>query len=123
MTAKKGAKRTMLSTRPVYPLQQQQQLPPADAYPARRTNVEVRLCVPEDQQAHLPKRRRAPTTLPTHAPLPRQGEVIYLSSSSAWGVELVIHEWLSPVDLRVEVWITHVGSSRQRRPTGFQLTQ
>lgn len=85
--------------------------------------IEIHLCVPDDQERHLPKRRRAPQWLPLTAPLPRQGEVIYLSSSSAWGVEMVIHEWRSPQDLRVEIWITYVGSSRHRRPTGFALTQ
>lgn len=85
--------------------------------------VEIELCVPDDQERHLPERRRAPQYLPLSAPLPRQGEVIYLSSSSAWGVELVVHEWRSPVDLRIEVWITHVGTSRQRRQPGFELTQ
>jgi hypothetical protein len=85
--------------------------------------VEIHLCVPDDQQRHLPKRRRAPNPLPPNAPLPRTGEVLYLSSSSAWAVEQVIHEWRSPVDLRIELWLTHVGSSRHGRPTGFAITQ
>lgn len=85
--------------------------------------IKIHLCVPDDQKQFLPKRRRAPEYLPPSAPLPRIGELIYLSSSSAWGVELVIHEWLSPVDLHIEVWITHIGSSRSRRPDGFALTQ
>jgi hypothetical protein len=86
-------------------------------------SMRIHLCVPDDQKAHLPRRRRAPAFLPPGAPLPRTGEIIYLSSSSAWGVEMVIHEWLSPVDLRIEIWITYVGSSRSRRPPGFELTQ
>jgi hypothetical protein len=85
--------------------------------------VRVHLCVPEDQKRHLPKRRRAPAELPPEAPLPRQGEVIYLSSSSAWGVAMVIHEWLSQDMLRVEVWLEHVTASRNARPPGFELTQ
>jgi hypothetical protein len=85
--------------------------------------IEVHLCIPHDQERFLPRRRRAPIHLPLSAPLPRAGEVIYLSSSSAWGVAMVIHEWQNTEHLRVEVWLEHVGSSRQMRPTGFALTQ
>jgi hypothetical protein len=87
------------------------------------TQVSIHLCVPDDQEHLLPKRRRAPLYLPPEAPLPRRGEVIYLSSSSAWGVTLVIHEWRAPAELRIEVWIEHVGSARNARPSGFMLTQ
>lgn len=128
--SKKGARRTpMHSTTSVLQQQQQPPRPPLGLVPGEPIDpgpdvrISRHLCVPADQEKYLPRRRRTPQFLPAAAPLPRQGEVLYLSSSSAWGVELVIHEWLSPVDLRVEVWITHVGSSRQRRPTGFQLTQ
>ncbi len=93
--------------------------PPAEP----RTYVEAHLCVPESQTKYLPKRRRAPHFLPPNAPLPRMGEVIYLSSSSAWGVGMVVHQWLSPQHLRVEVWLEHVTSERHMRPTGFALTQ
>jgi hypothetical protein len=85
--------------------------------------ITIHLCVPDDQERHLPARRRAPRYLPPTAPLPRQGEVIYLSSSSAWGVTMVIHEWRAPDELHIEVWLEHVGSSRHARPTGFTLTQ
>lgn len=85
--------------------------------------VEIHFCVPTHQQKLLPARHRAPELLPTTAPIPRMGEVIYLSSSSAWGVSMVIHEWLSPGALRIELWLEHVGSAHQARPTGFQLTQ
>lgn len=86
-------------------------------------SITIHFCIPNDQEAHLPKRRRAPHCMPPTVPLPRQGEVVYLSSSSAWGVTMVIHEWRSPSDLRIEVWLEHVGSSRHARPTGFTLTQ
>lgn len=88
-----------------------------------RVRVEVRYMVPDDQQRLLPRRMRAPEPLPAGAPLPQIGHVIYLSSTSAWGVEMVVHEWRSPLDLNIEVWITHVGSARHRRPPGFTLTQ
>lgn len=91
--------------------------------PTSTPEVRIHLCIPDDQEQHLPARRRAPRYLPLNAPLPRQGEVIYLSSSSAWGVTMVIHEWLSPVELRIELWLEHVGSSRHARPTGFTVTQ
>ena len=87
------------------------------------TAVQVHLCVPDDQEVHLPRRRRAPQFLPKTAPLPRIGEIVYLSSTSAWAVITVIHEWQSPHELRIEVWLEHVGSARMHRPTGFSLTQ
>jgi hypothetical protein len=80
----------------------------------------VCLCVPEDQKRHLPRRHRA--AWPQGAALPRQGEVVYLSSSSAWGVTMVIHELRNGV-LHTEVWLEHVSGSRHMRPTGFALTQ
>lgn len=86
-------------------------------------SVSIHLCVPDDQEQHLPKRRRAPKFLPPSAPLPRIGEVIYLSSTSAWAVDQVIHEWRSPFDLRIEIWLGYIGSARHRRPPGFELTQ
>ena len=85
--------------------------------------VEITYCIPDDQTKHLPVKRRAPNSMPSYVPLPRQGEVIYLSSTSAWGVTMVIHEWRSALQLTVQVWLEHVSSSRLRRPTGFSLTQ
>lgn len=87
------------------------------------TQIEIHLCIPDDQEKWLPKRRRAPLNLPLAAPLPRIGEVIYLSSSSAWGVAMVIHEWRSEQDLRIELWLEHVHAARQQRPSGFTITQ
>lgn len=89
----------------------------------RQQQVEVCLCIPEDQQRYLPKRRCVPTCLSPDVPLPRRGEIVYLSSSSAWGVAMVIHEWRSPTHLCIEVWLEHVSGSRHTRPTGFMLTQ
>lgn len=86
-------------------------------------NLEVRFCIPNDQEKHLPARRRHPAVLPAGAPIPRQDDIVYLSSSSAWGVRAVIHEWRSPTDLNVQVWLEYVGSSRQARVTGFSTTQ
>lgn len=85
--------------------------------------VDVCLCVPDDQEVHLPKRRRAPRRMPNGAPIPRMGEVVYLSSTSAWKVLMVIHEWRALDQLRVEVWLEYVGGARDRRPPGFELTQ
>ena len=94
---------------------------PEDSKPTLQ--IKIHLCVPDDQEHLLPKRRRAPIYLPSDAPLPRRGEVIYLSSSSAWGVSMVIHEWRAPTVLHIEVWIEHVGNARHARPAGFTLTQ
>jgi hypothetical protein len=88
-----------------------------------KPEVKVHLCIPEDQERFLPKRRKAPPYLPPEAPLPRHGEVIYLSSSSAWGVAMVIHDWLAPDQLRIEIWLEYVNASRHLRPPGFALTQ
>ena len=91
--------------------------------PIKTTTMSVHLCVPEDQERHLPKRRRAPHVLPATAPLPREGEVIYLSRNSAWLVQMVIHDWVAHDVLRVEVWLEHVTSTRRARPPGYALTQ
>ena len=85
--------------------------------------MHVHLCIPDDQERFLPKRRKAPEYLPADVPLPRTGELLYLSSSSAWVVTRVIHEWLAGPELRIELWLDHVGSSRYERPPGFALTQ
>lgn len=90
---------------------------------APATKVEVHLCIPDDQQQHLPARRRAPALLPRDVPMPRTGEVIYLSSTSAWVVRMVIHEWRNAFELRIEVWLEWVGSARHARAPGFSLTQ
>lgn len=95
--------------------------PPAQAPSA---TVVVRLCVGGHDERHIPRRRTAPQVLPNNAPLPRIGEVIYLSSTSAWGVELVIHDWRSADLLHIEVWITHVtGVARHSRHGLFARTQ
>jgi len=91
--------------------------------PTQATSVNVHLCIADDQEHHLPKRRRAPHHLPRDVPLPTVGDVIYLSSSSAWVVRTRIHEWLSPHDLRIELWLEWIGSARHTRATGFALTQ
>ena len=87
------------------------------------TNISIHLCIPDDQERHLPKRRRAPHFLPLDAPLPATGDVIYLSSTSAWVVRMRIHEWRSPQDLRIELWLEWVGSARHARVAGFAITQ
>jgi hypothetical protein len=91
-------------------------------YDARLT-VSRHFCIPDDQERFLPGRRRAPRHLPPDAPMPRVGEIVYLSSSSAWLVVSVIHEWRNLRELRVEIWLEHVGAARLRRPLGSELTQ
>lgn len=85
--------------------------------------VEIHLCVPDEQERYLPKRRRAPPTLPPDVPLPRHGEIVYLSSTSAWSVTRVVHEWRSPLDLHIEVWLEYEGPARRRRAPDFMTTQ
>jgi len=87
------------------------------------TITTVHLCVPDDQSRYLPRRRRAPTNLPPDVPLPRQGDVVFLSRSSAWTVHMVIHDWQAPDNLRVEVWLVHVGTGRPTLHGDFAVTQ
>ena len=44
--------------------------------------------VDEPLRRYLPRRLRAPTVLPTNAPIPRIGERVHLTSISAWDVVL-----------------------------------
>lgn len=87
------------------------------------TTIEIRMRIPEDQQHWLPTRSRAPLTLPLAAPLPRVGEVVYLSSTSAWGVTMVIHQWRSVHELNIELWLEHVHASRHDFSADFVVTQ
>ncbi len=93
------------------------------AHATPSTKVQIHLCIPDEQERHLPVRRRAPQFLPRDVPMPRTGEVIYLSSTSAWVVRMVIHEWRTAFDLRIELWLEWVGSARHARAPGFTLTQ
>jgi hypothetical protein len=82
----------------------------------------VHLCVPDDQVRHLPRRRRAPERLPPNVPVPRMGDIVYLARTSAWGVTAVVHDWVAPDELRIEIWLNHIGTTAQH--SGFApLTQ
>jgi hypothetical protein len=82
---------------------------------------EIRLCIPDDER-HLADELPAwALEWPESAPLPRNGDVIYLTSTSAWGVSMVIHERLSRDVTRIEVWLSHVGASRHHREPGTAL--
>lgn len=101
--------------------QQQQQpqrglMPPAPP----TVTVEAVLCVSDDQKRYLPKRAQLPTQVPLAA-IPRVGEAVYITPQSAWAVELVANVWITPLHLRIEVWLEHVQSSRRERPSGFAL--
>lgn len=78
----------------------------------RRAPLEVRLRVAPDQLAHVPEGRTAPEVLPPWAPLPQQGDVLYLAPGSAWGVVMLVHEWQPEGALLVEVWLEHVQTDR-----------
>jgi len=71
----------------------------------------------------LPDYRPAPDVLPQGSPIPRMGEFVYLSSTSAWVVRRVVHEWLSPTGLRIEVWLEWAGCARFARHPNFMVTQ
>lgn len=88
------------------------------AFDGQELACEVLLRVPEDQRYLLPA--IATLTVPHAAPMPRQGEVVFIGSS-AWGVQLVVHEWSHPRKLRVEIWLEHVSCTRHASPSGFAL--
>jgi hypothetical protein len=81
----------------------------------------IRLCIPDDQRHHAADLPRWALEMPHGTALPRVGDVLYLSSTSAWGVSLVIHERLSPQVTRVEIWLEHVGAARHTRDPGSRL--
>lgn len=59
--------------------------------------------------------------VPAGMPLPKKGDVLYLSSTSAWAVSLVVHEWLLGGRRRVLFYIEHVGASRTSRPESCRV--
>lgn len=73
----------------------------------------IKLCISDDQLTHLPQ-GVAVKTWPAGAVLPRVGEVVYLSSTSAWVVRIVVHEFLCGGDVSTEVWIDWIGAARHR---------
>lgn len=70
----------------------------------------------------MPLPRRAPRYLPPAGPLPRHGDVIYLTSTSAWQVKRVVHEALNQREFCIHVVIEHIGSTHHREGA-FSLTQ
>lgn len=102
------------------PQPQRTQQPPAGPAHVALT-IEVQLCITDDAERHAPRRRTAPTFLPPEAPVPRKGEVVFLSPTSPWAVSLVTHQWRNAHYLRVEVWLEPLGAIS--RPAGFALTQ
>lgn len=89
------------------------------------SNVEVVACycIHHEHASRTPSRRRWPRFLPIGAPLPRRGEYVYLTSTSAWRVENVIHEWRGPHRLHIEVWLDYAGPAHHERTPDFELTQ
>ncbi len=73
----------------------------------------VHLCIAEDQLCHFPRGQQVPTW-PASAPAPRTGEVVYLTSTTAWAVRIVVHELVHGC-LRTEVWLDWIGASRHAR--------
>jgi hypothetical protein len=115
----------------IYMAKQQQQQPQPPRQPRLpgsmdggpgAVDVNVVLCIPDDQKRFIPRRARAPASIPVQA-LPRIGDAIYLSHDNAWAVEFIAHVWVTPLHLRIEVWLEHVHGRRAERPTGFALTQ
>ena len=87
-------------------------------------SISIEIRAVDESDAPLPKRRRTPRMLPITAPLPRIGEVLYLTSTSAWRVVMVVHEWLAPDHLTIVVWLTHAGSTHHTTPPpAFEITQ
>ena len=86
--------------------------------------ITIEIRATEESDEPLPKRRRTPTRLPLTAPLPRVGEILYLNSTSAWRVAMVVHEWLASDHLTIVVWLTHLGHTHHSSaPPPFAVTQ
>ena len=89
----------------------------------RTPGLSVHLCFPDDQIEYLPQGQALPKW-PAGVPAPRKGEVIYVTSTSAWAVSLVIHEIIyGGGGVRVEVWLEWVGTAHHRRDAECNLTQ
>ena len=73
----------------------------------------VHLCISDEQLMHFPSGQAMPTW-PAGAPLPHAGEVIYLTSTSAWAVRIVIHEFMRG-SVRTEVHLEWIGAARHLR--------
>lgn len=80
---------------------------------AQAPEPSVVLCISDDQLVHLPQGIVVPTW-PADAHVPRKGEVIYLTSTSAWVVAIVIHEIVRGGAVKVEVWLEWIGAARHR---------
>ena len=91
--------------------------------PNHHTAICIELRTEEQHAALLPRRSRAPQYLPVNAPLPRKGEIIYLTSTSAWGVHGVVHEWIAHDELRITVFIEPLGRTHHVGRPEFALTQ
>ena len=82
--------------------------------PRRKPAFVVHLCIPDDQIAHFPQGQAIPTW-PLGVQPPRIGEVIYLTSTSAWVVSMVVNELVHGGGVRIEAWLDWIGASRHRR--------
>jgi hypothetical protein len=54
--------------------------------------------------------------LPPGVPLPGRGDVLYLSSTSAWAVDTVVFERRAGGRMAVQLWLVYVGAARAARP-------
>lgn len=79
---------------------------------------EAHLCIPEDQVQYLPPGQHVRTLWPSGAAIPKREDIVYLTSTSAWVVFIVVHELLDGgQDVRVELWLNWIGASRNSRPS------
>ena len=62
---------------------------------------------------HFPSGQAMPTW-PAGVPVPQSGQVIYLTSTSAWAVGIVIHEFVRG-SVRTEVHLEWIGAARLLR--------
>ncbi|MBS0448580.1 MAG: hypothetical protein JSR59_21875 [Proteobacteria bacterium] len=86
-------------------------------HPHAEASAGTHLCIPDDQLEHLRSGERVPRW-PAGADAPRKGDVVYLTSVSAWAVTLVVHELLADGGLRIEIWLEWIGFARERPLSG-----
>lgn len=89
--------------------------------PTAGPRVVVTLRIPDDQLQYAHDIPMWALQLPPGSPVPRVGEVVYLSSTSAWAVGFVVHERLSRELTRVECVISYMGAARYLREPGTPL--
>jgi hypothetical protein len=88
-------------------------------HPSPICHPAIRVELRSFDEAAQPLPRRGPRFLPPAAPVPQQGDLVYLTSTSAWRVRMLVHEWLALDTLHVHVIVEHVGATHHGNRASF----